>query len=134
RTFQGFKAARQDVDLVYWLDAQGRLQVSTPADVRTLGQDFSRLPFFQRARAASGPVLEDFVTDFTTWNAAARMAEPVRDHAGHLRGVLAMSLRLDQLSEPLQTIMRAQAQQGQHLLISIVDAQGRLIATPDRER
>jgi hypothetical protein len=26
--FQGFKAARQDVDLVYWLDAQGKLQVS----------------------------------------------------------------------------------------------------------
>ena len=132
--FQGFKAARQDVDLVYWLDAQGRLQVSAPADVRTLGKDFARQPFFQRARAASGPVLEDFVTDFTTYNAAARLAEPVRDHAGHLRGVLAMSLRLDQLSEPLRAIIRAQAQQGQHLLISIVDAQGRLIATPQSER
>jgi hypothetical protein len=45
-----------------------------------------------------------------------------------------MSLRLDQLSEPLQAIIRAQAQQGQHLLISTVDAQGRLIATPDSER
>jgi hypothetical protein len=33
--FQGFKAARQDVDLVYWLDAQGRLQVSAPTALRS---------------------------------------------------------------------------------------------------
>ncbi len=132
--FQVFKAARQDVDLVYWLDAQGMLQVSAPADVRTLGQDLSGQQIFQRARGAAGPIVEDGVTDFTTYAAAMTMATPVRDRAGRLRGILAMSLRLDQLSEPLRTIIQAQARQGQHLLISVVDAQGRLVATPESER
>lgn len=132
--FQVFKAARQDVDLVYWLDAQGMLRVSAPADIRTLGQDLSGQQIFQRARGAASPVVEDGVTDFTTYAAAMTMAMPVRDRAGRLRGILVMSLRLDQLSEPLRTIIQAQARQGQHLLISVVDAQGRLVATPESER
>jgi PAS domain S-box-containing protein len=132
--FQAFKAARPDVDLVYWLDARGTLQVSYPPNLRTLGATYSSQQFFQRARVASGPIVEDGIVDLTTFDAVVTFAVPVRDRAGHLRGILATNLLLDDLSASLQTIIAAQAQQGQHLLISIVDAQGRLIATPQSER
>lgn len=132
--FQAYKAARQDVDLVYWLDPRGTLQISMPTDIRTLGEDFSGQPVFQSARAASGPVVEDGIVDLTTFNAVVTFAVPVRDRAGRLRGVLATNLLLDDLSAPLRTIIAAQAHQHQHLLINIVDAQGRLIASPERER
>ena len=62
------------------------------------------------------------------------LAAPVRDRAGRLRGVLATSLLLDDLSEPLLTVIAAQARQHQQPAISIVDAQGHLIATPQSER
>jgi PAS domain S-box-containing protein len=132
--FHAFKAARPDVDLVYWLDAHGTLQVSDPTDLRTLGEDFSGQQVFQRARLASGPIVADGIVDLTTFNAVVTFAVPLRDGAGHLDGVLATNLLLDDLSAPLRTVIAAQAQQHQHLLISIVDAQGRLIATPESER
>ncbi len=130
--FEAFEAARHDVDLVYWLDPRGTLQVSFPPDIRTLGENFSGQRIFQRARVASSPVVEDGIVDFTTYNAVATLAAPVRDRAGHLRGVLATNLKLGDLNATLQTVINAQARQ--RLMISIVDAQGRLIASPQSER
>lgn len=131
-TFQAFEAARHDVDLVYWLDPRGTLQVSFPPDIRTFGENFSGQPIFQRARVASGPVVEDGIVDFTTYNAVATLAAPVRDRGGRLRGVLAANLKLGDLNATLQTIINTQARQ--RLMISIVDAEGRLIASPRSER
>src|ERR1043166_4508361 len=36
RTFSAFKVARSDIDRIYWLDANGVLRVSVPADALTL--------------------------------------------------------------------------------------------------
>ncbi len=132
--FQTFEINRQDVDLVYWLDAHGTLQTSAPTDIRVEGSPFSSATVFQRARVASGPIIADGIGDLTIFNAAVTLATPVRDGSGRLRGVLAASLLLSDLNQPLQTVIAAQARQHQSLLISIVDAGGRLIVTQEQER
>jgi len=132
--FQTFEINRQDVDLVYWLDAHGTLQTSAPTDIRVEGSPFSSATVFQRARVASGPIIADGIGDLTIFNAAVTLATPVRDGSGRLRGVLAASLLLSDLNQPLQTVIAAQARQQQSLLISIVDANGRLIVTQEQER
>lgn len=135
--FEAFKAARSEFDLIYWLSPHGTLQVSVPADIRTLGADFSNQQAFQRARAERGklyPVLEDGIVDLTTFHAVVTLALPVRDGAGRLLGMLATNLRLDDLNQMLRPVVASQIQEHQHLVMSIVDAQGRLIGTAQRER
>jgi PAS domain S-box-containing protein len=132
--FRSFRAARPDVDLVYWLDAQGILQLSVPSNMRTLGESFAEQPIFTSALRSTHPVLQDGVIDFTTYNAVVTLAVPVRNARGTLLGVLGTNLLLNDLSEPLVSVIGSQARQHQHVLISIVDAQGELIATVERER
>lgn len=132
--FEAFKAARADVDRVYWLDTSGIMRVSVPMDVRTVGADFSRQRLFQRAVSATEPIVEPGIVDLTTFNAVVGVAAPVRDDGGRLVGVVATNLLLDDLSAPLRQVIDAQAQRHQRLTISVIDDQGQLIATPERER
>lgn len=132
--FRSFRAARPDVDLVYWLDSNGVLQLSIPSNARTLGESFAAEPIFNSALRSPHPVLQDGVIDFTTYNADVMLAAQVRDSRGRLVGVLGTNLLLDDLRQPLVSVIASQARQHQHVLISIVDAQGRLIATQQTER
>jgi signal transduction histidine kinase/HAMP domain-containing protein len=132
--FGAFKAARRDVDRVYWLDAAGIMRVSVPGDVRTRDLDLVQAPVFQRARATTGPIVEAGLVDLTTFNAVVIIALPVRAGDGRLTGVLATNLLLDDLSAPLRTVVDEQQKQGHPLQISMIDDQGQLIASPDRER
>jgi PAS domain S-box-containing protein len=134
RAFEAFKLARSDVDLVYWLGSRGTLQVSVPTNQITLGADFSSDEVFRRARLATGPVIEDGIVDLTTYHFVVIFAMAVRDPGGRLLGILGTNLRLDDLSQPLVSIIASEAKQHQHVVLSIVDAQGRLIASPQRER
>jgi signal transduction histidine kinase/HAMP domain-containing protein len=133
-SFQAFKAARPDIDRVYWLDAVGRLQVSLPMYVRTLGTDFSEERVFLRAVDAKESFVEGGAVELTTFNAVCIIAAPVRDDANRMRGVLATNLLLDDFSAPLHTIVDQQARQNQRLRISMIDNHGTLIATQERER
>ena len=146
--FQAFKAARSDIDLVYWLGADGTLQASYPSNVRTLGSniralgaDFASQQAFQEVfrqardeRSAPHPVLRDGIVDLTTYTPVAALALPVHDSRGRLAGILGTNLKLDDLNQSFQSVIASQRQQHQHLVISIVDAQGRLIGTAERER
>jgi PAS domain S-box-containing protein len=132
--FQSFRAARPDVDLVYWLDPHGVLQFSVPSNVRTLGESFADQPIFSAALRSNHPVLQDGVVDFTTYNAVVMLAVPVRGPKGTLVGVVGTNLLLNDLREPISSVVTSQAKQHQHVLISIVDAQGQLIATDETER
>lgn len=132
--FTAFLAARPDVDRVYWLDPQGVMAVSVPTDPRTIGTDYSEERLFRHARQALGPFVESGVVDLTTFNGVVVVAHPVRDDAGQLTGVVATNLLLDDLSAPLRTVVADQVRQDQPLLISLVDAKGQLIASPERER
>jgi len=54
--------------------------------------------------------------------------------AGVRIGFVAASLSLKELSNPLGQVVNAQQHQGRRLMISVIDDQGRLIATPQHER
>ncbi|HEX9371487.1 MAG TPA: cache domain-containing protein, partial [Roseiflexaceae bacterium] len=134
REFAAFKAARPDLDRVYWLDSAGVLRVSVPGELRTLGVDYSDEQVFRRAQAIDGPFVEPGVVDPTTYQGVVVVAQPVRDQGRRLAGVVATNLLLVDLSAPLRTVVADQSRQGQPLLISLVDNHGQLIATPERER
>ena len=134
RAFLAFKAARRDVDRVYWFDTSGIMRASVPANPRTQGSDFSQRRLFQQARAAGGPITGSGIVDLTTYQAVAAIAQPVRDRQGQLLGVLALNLSLGDFSTSLRAIVDEQARQGKPLLISLVDNQGVLVASPDDAR
>jgi signal transduction histidine kinase len=132
--FRAFKAARPDIDRVYWINPNGIMGVSVPASVRTSGTDYAEERIFQHASVSSEPVVEAGAVDLTTYNAVAIVAQPIRANDGHLLGIVATNLSLDDMCVPLRTIVEEQQRQGGRLDISLVDGRGQLIATPERER
>ncbi len=132
--FRAFKAARPDIDRVYWINPDGIMGVSVPASVRTSGTDYAEERIFQRASVSSEPVVEAGAVDLTTYNAVAIVAQPIRANDGHLLGIVATNLSLDDMCVPLRTIVEEQQRQSGRLDISLVDGRGQLIATPERER
>ncbi|GAC1458521.1 MAG: GAF domain-containing protein [Ktedonobacteraceae bacterium] len=132
RTFQ---AARNTVDHVYWLDPLGSITVAWPP-VGVVAE-FSPPNVVQQARMASHPVFEVGIVGFaaeTPVNPGVIIAAPMRSRSGDLVGIVAASLSLQDLSSPLTSVVQAQQRQGHRLLISIIDDQGRLVATPDHVR
>jgi len=132
--FHTFQASRSDVDQVYWLDSVGVLQVSWPPGRVGLGAEFSPPGVVQQARMATGPVFEVGIAAETTLTAGVIVAEPVRAAGGKLVGIVAASFSLVELSDPLEAVVQAQQRQGRRLMISIIDNQGALIATPEQKR
>src|SRR6266516_1709023 len=135
-SFQSFQAARNDVDQIYWLDPLGGLRISCSqvACQNKLLAEFSPPDVIRRARIAAGPVFEVGVAVEPSFNAGVIIAEPVHAADGQLVGIVAASLSLVDLSEPLSAVVQAQQQQGRHLMISIIDDRGELIATPEHQR
>lgn len=132
--FSAFKAARKDVDRVYWLNTEGVMRVSVPSDIRTQDTNLAGSPIFQRAKQATAPIVEAGLVDLTTFNAVVTIALPVRSPKGDLIGVVATNLLLDDLSAPLSTVVQEQRTRGNSVVISMVDDKGQLIASPERER
>jgi signal transduction histidine kinase/HAMP domain-containing protein len=130
--FHNFQAARDDVDHLYWLDQLGDVQVSWPEDQSALGAEFEPPTVIERAMVANSPVFEVGIAaeTSTSINAGVIIAEPVRSSRGNLIGIAIANISLVNLSAPLSTVIQAQLQQGRHLMISIIDERGELIATP----
>jgi PAS domain-containing protein len=125
-----FQAARSDVDFVYWLDPPGILRASSPANQLWIGWEFEPPGVIQQALASNGPVFEVGIAAETTLHAGVIVADPIRVN-GQLVGIVAATLSLVDLSEPLQKVVQAQQHQGRHLDIGVIDDTGELIATPD---
>ena len=133
-TFRAYQIARHDVDYVYWLDPFGILRASwSSSGSGGLGTEFEPPDVVQRALTANGPVFDVGIAAETTFNPAVIIADPVREASGKLLGIVAANLSLVELSEPLTTVIQAQQVQGRQLMISIIDARGELIATPDHQ-
>lgn len=133
--FRTFQAARNTVDHVYWLDPVGGITVSWPP-VGVMAE-FSPPTVVQQARLSKHPVFEVGIVGFaeeTPVNPGVIIAAPMRSPSGDLVGIVAASLSLQELSDPLTSVVQAQQRQQRRLLISIIDDQGRLVATPDRPR
>ncbi|MGH2487743.1 MAG: cache domain-containing protein, partial [Ktedonobacterales bacterium] len=128
-----FKIGRDDVDLVYWLDTQGLLRVSAPSSMPSAGVSFANEPIFQRALTSNGPTVEAGLVDPIIRVPVVTVAEPVRDNRGTLLGVLAANIELASLGLPTKDVIQAQAAQGQHLQISVLDEQGRLLVSPQSD-
>src|SRR5256885_12334650 len=110
--FQGFKAARSDVDYVYWLDPVGDLSISLPPSQPGLGSAFSPPGVIQHALRVSGPVFEvGIAVEPTAIRAGVIVAKSVYT-GGKVIGIVAASFSLDELSNPLQNVVRAPQQQG----------------------
>ena len=126
-----FRAARSDIDYVYWLDPLGILRASSPSAQLSLGTEFEPPGIVQQALASNGPVFEVGIAADTTLNAGIIIAAPVRTASnGSLLGIVAVNLSLVDLSEPLQSVVKVQEEQERHLIISVIDAKGELITTP----
>ncbi len=137
KDFQVFQAARSDVDHVYWLDPLGTVLLSWPQDVIRVGAEFSPPGVVEQAMMATKPVFEVGIVGIAAKNVidpGVIIAEPLRTHNGELIGIVAASFSLVELSVPLSRVVQAQKQQNRQLMISIIDGNGVLIATPDRER
>lgn len=133
--FRAYQAAQAQVEYVYWLDPVGALKLAWPQTSELgVGSEFSPPEVVQRAIASADPVYEVGIAVTTTFSAGVIIAEPMRSTDGRLVGIVAINLSLFELSEPLTTVVNAQLRQGRHLLISIIDSQGELIATPDHQR
>lgn len=151
--FRAWKAARNDVDYVFWLDPIGGIRVFWPTSQNAggssfsppyIGSEFSPPDVVQRAidPKTHDPVFEvGIVSDPRTIDpkaisAGVIIAEPVRASGpnGTLIGVVAANLSLDGLSLPLQSVVQEQQRQGRQLMISVIDNNGSLIATPDHKR
>lgn len=133
--FQVFKSTHNDVDQVYWLDAVGILRLSWPEGNTGIGSEFSPPGVVQRALRSEGPVFEvGIATATATRNAGVIIASPVRAPDGSLTGIVAASFSLVELSLPLQTVVQAQEQLNRHLIISVVDESGKLVATSEPPR
>ncbi|MBA2393565.1 MAG: cache domain-containing protein, partial [Ktedonobacteraceae bacterium] len=142
-TFQTFQAARSDVDQVYWLDAVGIVRISCPPLPQTcnvtsglegVGSEFAPPTVVQQALVSTSPVFEVGIAVETTRDSGVIIAEPVRTLAGQLIGIVAASISLKELSNPLTKVIQAQRTSHRQLMISIIDSQGWLIATPDDRR
>src|SRR5437868_3932125 len=139
--FQAFLAARSDVDHLYFLDTLGAISVSCPqlSDKcqDSLVAEFSPPDVIQRAIATKRhphPVFEVGAVVEPSFNAGVIIAEPVDDSSGKFVGIIATNFSLAQLSAPLEAVVQAQQDHGRHLMISLIDDRGELIATPDSGR
>jgi GAF domain-containing protein len=132
--FQAWRSARSDVDQVYWLDSVGDLLVSWPASKIAVGAEFSPPTVVQQALTARGPAFEVGIAAETTSEPGVIIAQSVRSSRGTLVGIIAASFSLAELSVPLSKVIQAQQHLGRRLMISIIDDQGRLIATPQHKR
>jgi len=157
-TFQAFKAARSDVDYVYWLDPVGSICVSWPEGKAAAQAEFSPPNVVQRALKSTGPVFEVGMAVEPTTSVGVIIADPVyapsnavidcnRSYSRTTRltdslhassttlvGIVVASLSLKDLSVPLQRVVQAQQQQGHPLMISVLDSQSVLVATSDPKR
>lgn len=129
--FSVYEIARPDIDRVYWLDTTGALRLSVPSELYAQNANFASSAVFRQAASTNDPIVEGGSIDPTTNNDVVTIAESVRDNRGAFLGVLATTLLLDGLSTPLRTVIDAQTTQGQHLVISVLDDRGELIASPD---
>src|SRR5258706_5460279 len=141
-----YRAARSDADQVYWLDPFGQVLICLPC-YGNVQPEFSPPNVIQQAarqpRLHRVPVFEVGIAEETPLdknskipNAGVIIAYAVHDAStsDRLIGFVAANISLNNLSIPLGNVVQAQRKQGRQLMISIIDDQGDLVATPDHKR
>jgi signal transduction histidine kinase len=124
--FAAVQAARNEINLVYLLDANGTMLYHYPeGPISTVGTDFSFRQYFKDALAADRPLMSAGRISPTTNQPVVTAVMPVRDAGGSFLGVVATNLNLQQLSATL-TQITSDSTVG--LRVSILDATGQIVA------
>jgi len=130
--FATVMSARNDINLVYLLDARGVMLYHYPEGPgSTVGVDFSFRLYFQAALTATRPLMSAGRISPTTGQAVATAVMPVRDADGRFLGVVATNLALQQLSATLTEIA---SDPTSGLRVSILDATGQIVADSDPQK
>lgn len=123
-------SGRNDVNLIYRLDAQGIMRYHYPvAPGSTVGDDFSFRDYFQAAQQTRAPFVSKGRISPTTNQPVATAVMPLWRSDGAFLGVAGMNLKLQTLSNSLAGIARNYAPEEQ-FEIFILDATGQVIAHP----
>ncbi|HEY4385737.1 MAG TPA: cache domain-containing protein, partial [Ktedonobacteraceae bacterium] len=134
RVLSAFKAARSDVDCIYWLDPVGILLAAQPSQNIVPGSQFSPPNVVQQALLTTHPVFSVGAAVEPEFRPGIIVAQSVFASNGQRIGIVATSISLFEMSEPLSRIVRAQHVQGRQVMLSIIDSDGVLVATPDTSR
>jgi signal transduction histidine kinase len=130
--FAAATVARSDINLFYFLDANGLMRYHYPVGPgSTVGQDFSFRQYFIDAHASERPVVSIGRVSPTTGQPVATVAQRVLNERGEFAGVVATNLALEGLSRTLAEVVKTDRSGQSELVISIVDAAGQIIAHPD---
>ena len=126
--FSNLMLGRNDINLIYRLGPDGVMLYHYPeGPTSTVGVDFSFRKYFQRAKRQRDPLFSAGRISPTTGKPVATAVMPLWDDEGHFLGVVATNLALAELSDTLAEVI---GDQNQDQIISIVDAQGQVIAYP----
>lgn len=125
--FTAAMAARPDVDHIYWTDPFGTLLVAVPSASTAIGSEFQP-PDIVQSVLRTGRAFDVGVVNHGTFSAGVVIAEAGYNMAGQRTGILAITLALDNLSEPLVRVVHTQAHHGRHLQIRVIDGRGEVVA------
>jgi PAS domain S-box-containing protein len=130
--FAPVAAARDEVNLIYLLDARGIMLYHYPEGPgSTVGADFSFRQYFKDALASASPLMSIGRISPTTNQPVTTAVMPVRDAAGNFVGVVGTNLALQQLSITLAQIA---SDPDSGLRVSILDSSGQIVADSDSTR
>lgn len=117
-----FKNANRDASVIYWLDEVGVMRLAVPEYPATIGQDFSRQPTFQNAKAKSKDgVLVEYGLDFTTLEGVVVISLPLYDFAGKFHGMMALNVPVERFNSPLQALAQEHRNRDDQIFIHLVD-------------
>ncbi|MBI2081826.1 MAG: hypothetical protein HYT86_08925, partial [candidate division NC10 bacterium] len=94
---RGIHENARDLATVFVVDAAGILRAHS-TEPSLVGQDFSHRDYFQSGRRSAGPYLSAPYIGRATREPTVAIAAPIRDEGGPLRGLLAGTLTLQNLS------------------------------------
>ncbi len=129
--FQTILNTRPDVNLVYRLDASGRMFYHYPTGPgSTIGDDFSFRDYFQNALHTTRPLVSQGRISPTTQEAVATAVMPLWSPEGEFLGLVGANIRLQSLNQTLKAIASEQ-DTDQAFQIIILDSADQIIAYAD---
>lgn len=130
--FSAVMTARNDVDLVYLLDARGIMRYHFPEGPgSTVGQGFAFRDYYRQALSVSAPFMSTGRISPTTGQPVITAVMPIRDANGSFRGLIGTNIALEGLSTTLQRIA---SEPSGGMRVSIIDAAGQVVADSDATR
>lgn len=123
--------ARPDINMIFRLNAWGLMRFHYPPGSRsTVGSDFSYREYFQRAKETTGPLISQGRISSITEQAVATALMPIWDGDRVFKGVVAMNMRLEDLSQTLVRISQEYDPE-EGFEVMLIDASNQIIAHSD---